>query len=1108
MPIIGSLDGTFGHGRSPQVSLPPGFIIYSADGKTTTWSFAKNGTFVMDGNVAIDIPSASSLTGGFGNCYVITPVATFIANVKIWGAGGGSANIDPRVGDHNHGGAGGYTYGSYMFAVGQPYTFFAGGAGTAARGLNAGPSQGGAASGILLGNVFASTTALPEIAIAGGGGGVRKGAAPNDAGIIFSGAGGGNIGQPGDNNQPYYNPAGTIGQGIPSGSYGSGSASLMQSGLPRSYGTATGKYYVSSTVFPNGTYGAGGGGYYGGTVEQGGYGFVDTQNEGLSTKIGLYAIPPNFDDSGRGLAGDADNPGRIIFFQDEYKVSNISATGGTITTEPIPGYELAYNYHTFTTSNSRFVVSSIGSTDTVDVFVVGGGGGGTTIGSGGGGGGVGFRSGLSIGAGTYLVDVGNGGNPYNGENGKGGIFGGYRGEDSSFYTNPLGSKGFPNSYWRLANSLGGIVRYINAGGDDSDGLTLTTAYNSFATALSKNANFNGLIVYIVLSGTYAETISATAIQTPINDQSKPRIFICAPNRVTISWTPVAGTTTRLDAPAAVLSHPRSAVYGAIFARSSSTGNTNNPEYAFFADNSLPGTNRLRGSFYNCVFKDSGPWSLINGDGSTYIRVENCTFSTTSNSVSYSSSSIVNWTSTPKALFKNCIFSKYVLYYDTTTSFENSVQNTTIASKYVVAAHPDKGVYAGDYGWGAFITSTPTTQKSVMIVGQGGGGATQLSYQDLIYPHAIGGSSGGSAGPTVDPAAATQYNYYANPDYSAYGFHGGLSASAVFSSGGGASYPGLNNGPGGGVGIEFPTGSNTYYGSGGNSKDSINITTVAPGTVGKGGDGGATPTAGNSGAVIVRYITTGPYTPPAVPAIQNLIAFGGQQVNIRNGYKEHIFTSSGEFRIANPNSNLKLDILIVAGGGGGAATQDYASEGGYGNVRYTQVDATTTYNMVVVGGGGVGGFVYNDWGADRQNGGNGGNSSFNNTITTRTVTGGAGGNKYNLGEVGSTFDYVPDDGPLITDGLFSDNTTRYGGQGGPGVKPRTSPILGGLGGGGAGGWAYPRGNYYYSYDVESGESGVRNTGGGGGGGVSGGYYYGYAGAGGSGIVIIRYPYNPS
>ena len=85
----------------------------------------------------------------------------------------------------------------------------------------------------------------------------------------------------------------------------------------------------------------------------------------------------------------------------------MSATGGTKTTDGL------YSVHTFLSSQNFAVTSGSAS---CDVFVVGGGGGGAAGspnggfgGGGGGGGGIAYKSGLTIGPGTYEIITGGGG---------------------------------------------------------------------------------------------------------------------------------------------------------------------------------------------------------------------------------------------------------------------------------------------------------------------------------------------------------------------------------------------------------------------------------------------------------------------------------------------------------------------------------------------------------------------------------------------------------------------------------------------------------------------------------------------------------------------------
>jgi hypothetical protein len=278
------------------------------------------------------------------------------------------------------------------------------------------------------------------------------------------------------------------------------------------------------------------------------------------------------------------------------------------------------------------------------------------------------------------------------------------------------------------------------------------------------------------------------------------------------------------------------------------------------------------------------------------------------------------------------------------------------------------------------------------------------------------------------------------------------------------------------------------------------------------------------------------------------AQGGDEVyTTGDGYKVHVFKSSGTLTVTNP---WEVEYLVVAGGGGGASCNagvgDYQGDGGGGAGGYRAssgnnsgggcllespkyinsgtyaitigaggpgqtVDDTPSnsgsnsifYNIVSIGGGGGGvsttaGVAKNGGsggGQDRQNYGpagvgiscqgfNGGNS--NNGGAVARAGGGGGG----AGSIGG-----------------SAPTIYIGGSGGAGIEypPGSSKYYAGGGGGGgqsggAGGSAVG-GNGGNS--TGNGGSGVVNTGSGGGGGAVRSYNSSDGGNGGSGIVIIRY-----
>ena len=1091
MPIIGSISGSFGYGRSPQTAPPPGFTIYPAIGSLRTWSFSSNGTCTFDGN---NISSAS------GNVFVITPTTTFVCNVKIWGGGGGGANLVPTPNNSTVAGSGGATHGQVLFKAGQPYTIFSGGAGNVilnnpVYAIQAGAGGGGSASGILEGNLYANTSAvLSEIAIAGGGGG--------------------------SSNQATNNPQATAGGGNKA-QYGPYAGSLRYSGIPVTTGDGAGYPFSISHAalslaytggYPNGVLGGGGGGggYQhdfingnhqggGGKLGRGGTGYALTSDLELSTTAGVYGVPPLYDDTLRSNAGDSDSPGRVVLFLDEYRPTTIVATGGDITDVPIPNQTLAYRYHTFS-SNGKFIVTSASTSDKIDVIVVGGGGGAARSpygGAGGGGGGVALRNGLPIGVGTYNVTVGQGGLPANasGAIGLGGTYGGYRGTDSAFFTNPLATKFMPDNYWRLINSFGSRIIYVSVSGSDTvTSGSITTPYASIEYAIAAVSNTDEMIVIVILSGSYSPVMAADDAQTPINDGGKPRIFICAPNKVTINYTPTKAVGLR-DSPVATLYNRFSAVYGATFVRNMFE-TTNNRELAFFNDKTVPGGRNAYGNFYNCVFKEAlGKWALVSAvNGATYanFKVENCTFYTKD-----AGQELQNNPPASLALFKNCAFNKTVT---TDAVLDNCVTNANISVKYIITGVADKGVFSGEYSWTAPITVPATTAKSIVYVGIGGGGG---NGDDTLSFDAIGGSGGGRLAYTSSPAPSLQHNGILNLDYSSYGHRGGISVSGVYSGGGGAMFPPLpaDGAPSaGGLGIEWPAGSSTYYGTGGDAGNVFDVTTGLT-QFGRGANGGSNTAAGD-GRVVVRYIVPGEYTAPTITANVNILAYGGQTVRQVGNYREHIFTSSGTFRLANLPFDSNLEIVLVGGGGGahGALYGGGTAGGKGGFVEYYSISATTISQIsdftVTIGAGGNRGTTYKIAGT---------NSVY---LQSSPTIGGTsiiqGSNILLQAAGGSNTSGVNAPGTTVNSGLYVTNPVFYGGDG---AVQNTGN--GGAPGGGES--VYYSGDYY-----RFGGSGLNGTGGGGGAGPTHAYQpnssytptaYSYGGLGGSGVVVIRYPYTP-
>jgi hypothetical protein len=297
----------------------------------------------------------------------------------------------------------------------------------------------------------------------------------------------------------------------------------------------------------------------------------------------------------------------------------------------------------------------------------------------------------------------------------------------------------------------------------------------------------------------------------------------------------------------------------------------------------------------------------------------------------------------------------------------------------------------------------------------------------------------------------------------------------------------------------------------------------------------------------------------LPKPTYIVATGGT-VTCCGDYKIHTFTGPGTFTVCsvgNAGGSNTVDYLVIAGGGGGGS--DQGGGGGAGGYRESSGAASGCYTTsplgacvsalavgatgypISIGGGGVGAL------SCLQNSSNGSNSSFSSITSTgggRAGTlgqpvpaqsgspggsgGGGGGRIGNVPETtGGTGNTPPVSPPQGTDGAGQTGATSYGGSGGgatgagavsgcAGSAGATSCItaspVGRAGGGGGratptpAGVPFGAGPYGPGADGGSAANGTANTGsGGGGGGIGGPTPLNQAGAGGSGIVIIRYKY---
>ena len=258
---------------------------------------------------------------------------------------------------------------------------------------------------------------------------------------------------------------------------------------------------------------------------------------------------------------------------------------------------------------------------------------------------------------------------------------------------------------------------------------------------------------------------------------------------------------------------------------------------------------------------------------------------------------------------------------------------------------------------------------------------------------------------------------------------------------------------------------------------------------------------------------------------------GGNVTVSGGYKIHTFTESNNFVINSTSTegsiNNNLEILMVAGGGGGRPVSDSGGGGaGAGGLLYSNAftitsaatypivigagganspspginnrgSNTTGFSAVALGGGPAGGGPRGGQAGGSPGGSGGGGSGFDGYTPAGSaiqgnygvfvgygnaggVTSGGGGG---ASQAGTPNTGKGGDGRYYT---ISGANVAYAGGGGGGAGG-----AGGAGGGAAGSTASP------------GNNGNVNTGGGAGGNYSGGALTG--GSGGSGIVIIRYPF---
>jgi len=283
-------------------------------------------------------------------------------------------------------------------------------------------------------------------------------------------------------------------------------------------------------------------------------------------------------------------------------------------------------------------------------------------------------------------------------------------------------------------------------------------------------------------------------------------------------------------------------------------------------------------------------------------------------------------------------------------------------------------------------------------------------------------------------------------------------------------------------------------------------------------------------------------PYGVTSTSGIVATGGTIVTA-NGFRTHTFTTVGTTNFVVSQAlqlGVTIQVLIVAGGGSGSG--DRAAGGGAGGLIFTNMLVSQgTYPAIVGAGGTVG--------TGNVHGTDGSNSSFNGQVA---IGGGSGGSHYQgnyIGNTGGSGGGGAAPGPGTPSaaggsgtvgqgfgggtgfyngticsagggggagaagsnasttkggnggiGLFitiGGNSAYYAGGGGGAGAQDYGPTVGGTGGLGGGGTAAQSASIAATV-------GTPNTGGGGAGAVNAGWP-GNATNGGSGIVIISYPY---
>lgn len=281
----------------------------------------------------------------------------------------------------------------------------------------------------------------------------------------------------------------------------------------------------------------------------------------------------------------------------------------------------------------------------------------------------------------------------------------------------------------------------------------------------------------------------------------------------------------------------------------------------------------------------------------------------------------------------------------------------------------------------------------------------------------------------------------------------------------------------------------------------------------------------------------------------MVATGGT-ITTDGDYKVHTFTSSGTFTVTQLGDIGTVEYLVIGGGGGGGGLDVRSDEQGYGGgggggggYRTASGFAVSEQGYTITVGGGGSGGVPNSGGSTQGSssvfssitstgGGYGGDGGYSHGSCEAGGSGGSGGGGSGESGGGGSTSYGNNGGAggtyLTSAGGGGGGAggaggigSPVGGTGGSGLASSitgSSVTRGGGGGGGdkagTGGTAGSGGGGVGANDCDYPGNGEPNTGGGGGGGGSAASKCGGSGpcgrpggSGGSGVVIIRYQFQP-